>query len=533
MRRTRARLALSTLCLVQLAALAGAQGIVQPFESGLRWIHPASLAETWIPTRVSFAGNGELVWVGTEGAHRRLLALDSSQVGVVQPAVTEDGASEAVYLLAVAAAERSDRLFSVAQYLEPDYQHRRTTLARHDLLAESAGQPFEAWSFSAEFTANGPARLAVDDHADVVALGVVFDGLSTVRIHHIDGDTGQATTLDDLAGDSLEALALSGNGRITAVSLGRRLVVLDEFGQHLHSEQLLGQAFDLALDEDGSRLIVGSPRRLRVYDFDGVSYQLAHEHVGAVNEVPTKVAVSSNGDTYAASWYLPLAVDHLRCEVFDGAAHTLLNQFQQAGVVGAPQNAPVDLRMTANGSRIAFASWGQGNTSPDVVLLERGVAQPLMELDLPGSPMGIDLDPAGRRIALVTKNLHANQVGTTGEVRLYDTGERDLELLQPARLGGTLSVDSVHSGAALALFLIGARSATPTDMPGMVGQLHLARTNRLRVYGRVADAEGRANLSLAIPAHPSMIGLAQSVQVANRVSGQIVFSETVLDPLIH
>ena len=511
-----------------------AQGFVPPFESGLRWIHSASLASPWIPTRVSFAGGGELVWVATEVSQRRLLVFDAPGSGVIQPALADDSVANASYLLAVEAGPDARRMFSLAQYAEPDLLNRRTVVSCHDALAPSHGAAFDStWSFSFGFVGNGPAYLKTDAEARTVAVAAVADSASYVRVHRLDASTGTVLMARDLSGVSLDSFALSGDGQVSAVSIGRRLVVLDAYGNVLHEELLSGAAKDLALDADGSRLVVGSVGHLRVYDFDGAAYQFVHEHLAPSVESASQVAVSADGQTYAAAWYRFLSADELRCEVYDGSSHALVNSLVQSGVSAGLQNSPVDLEMTADGRRIAFAAWGQGNAAPEVFLLERGVAQPVLEIDLPGSAMGMDLDESGTRLALVTKNLHANQVGSTGEIRLYDTGERDLQLLAPARLGGTLEVASKKPGAVLALFLVGARSSAPASLPGMTGQLSLARTHRLRTYGRIADTGGRADLAVPIPWHSAMIGVDLSVQVANRVGGQIVFSDTVLDPLFY
>jgi len=255
--------------------------------------------------------------------------------------------------------------------------------------------------------------------------------------------------------------------------------------------------------------------------------------IGPANEVVTKLAIASDGSAYCASWWRAVGTDRVRHEVYEGATHTRVNHIVQEGFANGLQNAPVDAVFSADGTRVAVASWGRGDALPEVLLLELGVAQPVMEIDLPGSAMAIDLDREGTRIAVVTKNLHANQFGTTGEVRLYDTGERDLQLLSPARVGGTLALASQHAGASTALFLIGTRSASPLSVPGVLGELHLDRRRRMYIYARAADSTGRADLTIPLPNQPALIGLPLSAQAASRVAGQLVLSETVVDPVFH
>lgn len=526
------------LCLGTLAAparaVAPAQGFAGPFEAGQRWVHAADLLTPWIPTQVVFAARGELVWSATAGANPRLMLLDGSRSGVVQPAFLDTTVAGASKLLDVAAGPGGDHLLALAQYPSPDPFHRRTLVTRHDALQAGAGAPFVAtWTHDLGFVANGPARMAVDDGAERVLVAAVQDSANRIRVELLDGAGGATLLVTELSGTALEGLALSGDGALLAVAIGPRLVVLNEAGLMLHDEVLPATVGDLAFDADGSRLVLGGVGELRAYDRSGATFQLVSTQPGSSDELASRVEVSADGETYAVAWWRFRDPDALRCEVYHGPAHALVNQLVQPGQPGGLQNAPSGLAMTADGRRIAFASWGQGNSGPEVVLLERGVAQPVLEIDLPGSALGVDLDPSGRRLVLVTKNLHANLVGSTGEVRLYDTGERDLELEAPARLGGVLEATSKEPGSSLAFFLVGPRAAAPTQVPGVQGSLMLDRTQRLRVYPRVAGADGVAELDLAIPSNPALAGVQLSIQVANRVAGALILSEAVLDPLYY
>lgn len=540
MRASSARLALSIAVLGVLCVDASAlgssepgQGFAQPFEPGLRWIHAASLGTPWIPTSVGFAADAELVWVGTEVQNRRLLLLDGAGAGVVQPTKSDDGVMAASYVLDVQGTTAAG-LFSLTQYPDPDLFQRRSVLARHDLIANSNGLPFvPQWSFECAFVDNGTAKMAVDARGERAALAVSHPATGSVRLHLLDVQAQTLLWQEDIVADSLDSLAISADGSTLAVSVGRRLLIKDHHGTDLLPAKEDGQAYSMAFDEKGERLIVGSPELLRVYEFDGALYQLDHAQVGGADEGPLRVALSEDGETYAAAWYRYTATDSLRLEVRDSSTHALRNSLTQAGIPNGLQNSPVGLVINPTGERIAMASWGQGNGLAEVVLIQKGQVEPVLEVNLPGSAMDLDLDDSGTQLVVSTKNLHANQVGSTGEIRLYDTGERDLHLSAPARLGGQLQVDSKRAGSRISLFLVGDRMPQSQTLPGMTGELHLARNNRLKVYGRVSDSEGQASLSTSIPFHPSVAGVDLAVQVAHRVSGQIVFSDHVIDPLIY
>ncbi len=520
-----------------LACPASAQappaGFVGPFEAGLRWIHPSGLASPWIPTRAAFGAGGELVWAATGVGQRSLRLLASAGAGaVLQPEAEDAGPAAATWILEARAADDPSRLYSLAQYPEPDDLHRRTVVARHDALGGGASLA-PSWSHAFSFTTNGPAALAVDDAGEVAVAAALFPGVGVARVARLSGADGALLGQVDLNTASLEALALSGDGAWTALALGPRLVVLDAAGVQVLDEALPASALALDLDHAGQRLVVGLAGELRVYERGAAGFTLAALHAGDPDEVPTRVALSRGGEAYGASWWRFQGADRLRHELYASAGHLRTNHLVQEGVAGGLQNSPSGLALSADGSRAVFASWGRGDAAPEVVLVEAGAATPLLAVDLPGSALAVDLDPAGTRVVVAAKDLHANQLGTTGDVRLYDTGERDLELLEPARLGGHLRAATRRTGSSFGLFLVGRRREAPVTLPGIGGLLHLDRGQRLSVLARPAGPGGRADLDLPLPAAAFAAGQALSIQAAHRVGGALLLGETVVTPLIR
>jgi hypothetical protein len=167
------------------------------------------------------------------------------------------------------------------------------------------------------------------------------------------------------------------------------------------------------------------------------------------------------------------------------------------------------------------------------MLFDVASASLVFSADLPGSAMALDLDASGTRLAVVTKSLHANLLSSTGEIRLYDTGEEDLALLGPTLLGGTLTAASSTPGATGTFFLLGKPRAVPMQLPGALGQLSLERDQRLHVFARPTDLSGTALLALPISGSTSLLGADLGLQAVSRVAGQLVFSQTSLELLFH
>lgn len=519
------------ILLTALPAPAAAQG---PFQPGLRWIDGASLQTPWIPTSVSFGASDQLVWVGAGVGSDRLLLYDAPGSGVAVPALQETNLGPGVDLVSVLAGPGASQLFALTQRDAPDVFHRVTEVSCRDLLQGApSGGGAPSWSHDLGFAANGPGRMDLDAAGSTVVVAAWDDAQGRVRVDRVAGATGALLARVDLAAPSLEGLALSADGERVVLLLGSRLLVLTSSLSVVHDQSLADNPSSVAISSDGTRLVVGCVGAVRVFDELLGAYAETQVQPGALDQVASKVGVSAGGEVYAAAWWRFTNKDRLEYEVYDGVSHSQLISDVQIGQLGGLQNSPSGLELSADGSRVAFSSWGRGDSAPEVVLYDVPSASLVFSADLPGSAMALDLDASGTRLAVVTKSLHANLMSSTGEVRLYDTGERDLALLGPTLLGGTLIAAASAPGASGTFFLLGKPRAVPAPFPGALGVLTLERDQRLKVFARPTDLSGTALLSLPISGATSLLGADLGLQAVSRVAGQLVFSETSLDLLFH
>lgn len=525
------RLLAAPLMLAGLAAPAAAQG---PFQPGLRWIDGASLQAPWIPTTVSFGARDQLVWAGAGVGSDRLLLYDAPGSGVAAPALQETNLGPGVDLVAVKAGPEASQLYALTQRDAPDVFHRITEVSCRDLYQAAAGGGFgPTWTHDLGFAANGPGRLDLDASGATLVVAAWDDGLGQVRVDRLDGRTGALLARVDLAATSLDQLALSANGERLAVLLGSRLVVLAADLSTLHDQAFSSAPASVALSASGARVILGGVGTVRIFDELAGVYAQTMQQAGPLDQLASIVGVSSDGGVYAAAWWRFTNKDRIEYEIYDGQTHSLILSEVQAGQLGGLQNSPSGLELSSDGSRVAFSSWGRGDSAPEVMLFDVASASLVFSADLPGSAMALDLDASGTRLAVVTKSLHANLLSSTGEIRLYDTGEGDLALLGPTLLGGTLTAASSTPGATGTFFLLGKPRAVPMQLPGALGQLSLERDQRLHVFARPTDFSGTALLALPISGSTSLLGADLGLQAVSRVAGQLVFSQTSLELLFH
>ena len=525
-------IAAAALATLLMAGPLGAQG-ADPFQAGLRWIHAADGSAPWVPMGVDFAAGGQLVW-GAPAVGTPHLALLSSQDGpLVAPLFEDFGALGAAAPPLVRGSADAARLYSLLQLPDPDPAHRKTLVSRHDALAAAGGSGFApVWTHDPGFQGPGAGHLELaEDGGRLVVAGYDL-GSGETWIDWLDAHTGALAARVRLATPFLRNLSVSADGKRVALTAEQELLLVDPLGGILHREALPAATNALALAADGRSLLVGGYDRLRVLRETGGAWLLAAEHAGAPGEVAVRAAISAGGETHAVAWWEATQGVAVRLEVFDGPSGSRLFEHAQGGPVGGPQNLPQDLAITPDGERVALGLWGAGDPQPEVLLFERWGGAPVLAADLPGSVMDLALDPGGTRVAVAAKGVHAGTLGGLGDLRLYDTGERELQVVGQPALGTQLQLAARRAGAEAVYFLLGAPAAAPTSVPGVGGSLLIDRSRRMRVFARPADPAGRADLLLQLPAHGALLGTPFAVQAAFRTGAALELSELRIEPLV-
>ncbi len=521
-------------CAGALCAWLGTAQAQNPFAPGLRWVRSSTAQDAWIPRSVALGGDENEVWVAASAGskHVELLALAGS--GAQAPILRDDSYANALGVVSVSAGSDVRAFFALAQEANPDAQHRRTHLDRHDpVQALQQGGNARVWSHDFGFLTNGAARIACDQGGTRV-VGAVWDSVThEVQVDLLDAANGALLYRTRVPALALDEIALDATGAHLALAAGLDLWVLDAQGASVHHEVLATSTHALALSGDGTLLALGGSGMLRLFaeQAGGSFAQRLGLPVPSPGELAARCALSADGRTLAVGWWNAASGTAVRLQLLDTLAGQLLWEKYQPGFVGGPQNLPEAVVASADGERAAFGLWGDGTSEPELLLVARNAAVPLLAVDLPGSVQGLALDAHGQRLVVTHKDVHANSFGSNGSVRLYETGERDLVLGSRAAPGGSFELAARRSGASFVFFLAGPRSAQPQVFPNTQGTLWLRR-NALGVVPRAADAQGGADLSLPIPADPLLYGTEQHFQAAFRVNGVLCFGTSVLDALI-
>lgn len=522
MLQRRSTAALFALAFVAAAPSAGAQ---DPFQPGLRWIRPAQLSDAWIPTSVGFAGADQLCWSVSTGNVPRVDLESSAQRGLSQPLFEDRFQDPIAGALRVSTTSARNGLFVLLQTYSANPAERDTRISRYDPLAAATGAEFAPeWTLDLALGTNGPAILLTDDagaNGFVLLWRAQTQELIACRV---DLDTGGLRDYSIFPAASLDSATISADGRRVAVVCGTTLRILDEFGVLIDERNLFTATPALAFDHDGSHLAVGRLGGVQVLSESAKGYAESLLLSASTAELAKVVDLSADASVIAVGWWNATTGVDARFEVFDGTNGDSLREITRLGTPGGLQNSPSALEVSSDGRRIACGSWGDGDSDAELVLLDLDQAQPVLEADLPGSVLHLDLDETGTRVLVAAKHLHANQMGVTGELRLYDTGERDIQLLDAPRPGGHLHLAAKTPGANAAWFLIGREQTVPFQ-----SGLALVRQG-LRVIAAPA-ANGVAEIDVPLPAGARVLGIAPTIQAAWRVQGGLEFSSSLVRPL--
>ncbi len=519
------------LSLFTLAVLAPSALAQDPFAASERWSASPGQA-AWIPDQTIFAGDDAFVVSTHRGGDDAIQIYDAVNAGLAAPrgAVPRHGAEFGVPL--VAAGTRGDAFFVLRQFVNPTPFRRVPIVAAYDPTSADAGsEPNLLWTHDMDVRINGPVRLVADDRGSIVAGGAWNDSTGQARIDVLDGTSGQRLGRVDLPAASLSALAISGDGQRIAVVCGTTLYVLDGAANIVHSQPIASATAALALSQDGGTLVYGEIGALNVAaEIPGAGYFSTLHRPGGATELPATVDVSDDGTLIAIGWWNYSNGLDARLEIYDTIFQFPLASHDLPALPGAFQNLPIAARITADGRRAAFGLWGNG-TDAEVIVLDPTSFGPVFTANLAGSARGLDLDASGTRIVCGHKDVHSQTFGADGAVRLFDTGERNLQLLSTPRIGGSLNAAAIRPGAFGGWFLLGPRSDVPTQYPGAIGSLLLQR-NRLAVFARVTDASGRIDLVMPLPNTAALVGRQLHVQAAFRTPQGLELTSNLVSPFV-
>lgn len=506
-----------------LLTLTATPSFAGPIPQIPEWEHTAA-AEPYIPSSVAFGLHDNHVLSVADFGSRRLMLFDA-------PGGSGEERSRRVFpssnlgSLEIATASHGEAFFSVAQYETGNGPQRITELARYE-ATESSPRSALVPSWSVNLTPPGTVatRIATDSEGAILT-AASWDG-SNISIVLVNGQFGTFIRSTTFVGNSLASLEVSKSGDRIALLAGMDLRIYDAQLNLLHTQVFSVAPSSFSLAGNGNRFAVGFAGRIEVYNGQA-SWSLQQTLIKTSQWLAAKIDLDDDGDSLAVGWWNAATGFDLQFELRGGPALQVLFRHEEFGAGAGLQNLPQAVVISPDGQRAAFGCWGDGDTDPEVLLVDRDQAEPLLEIDLPGSVRALDLDQSGTRIAVAFKETHANFVGFRGSVRMYDTGERDLELLKVPSVSNGLKISHRPLPIPHAAYLaLGRRSALPAPLAG--GTMFALDRTAIRVIA-VGTGTSPVESSLPLATHPNLRGREFSIQMLFRTRGGLRASKSVID----
>ena len=518
------------------AALLGASPEPQSssaFVAGERWRVDPPSAGTWIPRACVFTADGELVWSATSGASPEALLATSVAIPdpILERALAFDGAIGPVQ---VAAGPGADQLYTLHQLSVPGEVTRRTLLRRYDAEHAALGNPFlPRFEHDMDALVNAPAELAVDAGGSVLVAAMFDAARGEVQLDRLDPRSGALLSRVHLAGSAMRRLELASDGSRLAVCAGDTLWVLDTTSGVLLEVPLQASSDAVAFSHDARTLVYADAGTVHVRVDTGSGYVPAGSYDGGAGELAAAVRLSAAGETLAIAWWNSLDQAQAGLEVRALPSGTVLNSYRQKGSSALLQNYPSALEMTADGGRVLLGLWGSSDADPEILLFERGESGAVFEADLPGSPYALALDPGGQRIVGASKDAHANLFSNRGTLRLFETGERDLVLMDAPAPGRTLRFLALLSEPAPTWILAGFVSSSSLEAPAFFeGRFWLDPHRTILPLHAVDIGGNQVRAAILVPKGPAMVGLDVAAQAWIATPTGPKLSRTVVRPAV-
>src|SRR6266513_2741518 len=278
------------------------------------------------------------------------------------------------------------------------------------------------WSFPYPVSdPNLPAssrKVATSRDGSTIAAVVSDSVTQNSTLYVFDANTG-AVTLMWTDPFRMNGVALTDNGSKALVTLDNRATLVDTSSGNIIFTVANSGAGNIfyPISGDGSVFAVGG-FNFDVYAFNVTTYvQVIHLtranfwFGGASTVSLDGSTVGTFGANYANGW--------LSGEVylFDVVSGNMLGSYSVSGT-GAYQGTPIGARSNANGTVMAFASWGtQFHDWPEVMVFNRSV-QLIGQINFPGSAFLVEVDRSGQYVVGGAKAVHANQFGSGGRIEL-------------------------------------------------------------------------------------------------------------------
>jgi hypothetical protein len=451
---------------------------------------------SWSAGQLSLGGGGQTLFSVTAGpqADTLLVSTESGSLG------WQVGGSAVLGAVRIGSARVADTHISLAEELIPG----QYPLCRRVLRAFGSGSGTPLWERDFPFQANldGELGCGIDDAGVTAAFWTRSSTPGKTWLILVDAATGALRFSGDLPMSGVATSgAIAGDGSALFLVMSPWIVEVDPSSGVART---VGYTYNpdhqgIRVSQDGSRLLIGESHAVRVLERQpGGTFSAASYGSIPWNEAPDSLAMSASGRFAALATSSGLGGQHVtvRCVDLETGLETARDTLWTAGTV---PNHVTDLSLSEQGERLAVALSGdQHLSSPQLLVYTCWQDEPIWTASLPGSAVGVELTPDGRRVAVASLNGNPYAGGASdGRYSMYRVDPTPLVLEGIPRSGNTVRLIQRLEGSTQGCLLVAPQLAnTPTPF-GPLGTLRLDRQQTTVIHGGTLTPEG----SLSTPVH--------------------------------
>jgi len=283
--------------------------------------------------------------------------------------------------------------------------------------------PYDDWTTSfAGYSVSSYGPIAVSDDGSTIAAIAAPPGTDA---HLLLFDADSATPLIDYVASGLgfpRYVRINSDGRYTAFIALATIVVFDRDLLSVRGQISMGYSNDaMDISGDGNLIAYAWPT-LQVMEWTGSSYQNLWAYNPGASYYASTIAISNDGTTIVSCWYT-LSFNTLKVVVHDVGSATPLWTYDYPFSSGVYQEDPMDVDITDDGKYFIVGSLGDdANLNPEVHIFRRdSTPYVYYTVDMPGSMFSVDISSDGSYATACGKHVHANVMGSGGDVVMINT----------------------------------------------------------------------------------------------------------------
>ena len=467
----------------------------------------------YIPQHVAIgAGGGMALWgcyLNNERSMLHATTTDDPSEALIWEDLELSGASSSIPCVA---SDETDRFVALTHF----DSFGGTDAPQTVLYGYGSGSSTPDWVYLFPYQDSRLPKICMSKDGSFVVSAYSDEIAGLIEITYFDATSGAPVYTDSFPGGFLRVFDISDDASLLYLfdSGNNTIYIYDSrAGEIIFSVAASGGFDSHTMSGDGSAFAFGGFGTLKYYAWNGTTYDWRFTHSVPGSVYCSRADLSGDGLVLAAAFYNYSTGLDFSVFSIDGASGNLNFEAEFTGG-GIYQNSPSDIKVTADGSRIAYAGWGdQLNTNPEVMVFE-GSASPIASMDTRGSVFAVDISAAGQFVVSGSKAIHANENGRGGDRACLYVGGETLALSGVPKLSSTVIV-AVEGEAGETVLLAGSLHEVAIQTPW--GLLRVDPNSYRELGTMVIPGSGLAEFELVVPTFPGWAG--KKVVIQAQISG--------------